>query len=89
VSWTHRARSVAALVMAAAAAPSVGALARDRGGRDGGRDGGAAAGGLVAGLALGAALGNYGGHPYYCREHRHWRWNARYRRYAYYNGGRC
>jgi len=48
---------------------------------------GGGGGGLVAGLALGAALGYYAGHPYYCRDHRHWRWNPYYGRYVYYYGG--
>jgi len=57
-----------------------------RGGRGGG---GFGAGALIGGLALGAALGSYAGHPYYCRNHRHWRWSPYYRRYVYYNGGYC
>jgi hypothetical protein len=58
------------------------------GGYGGGyRDGGD--GGVLAGLALGAALGYYAGHPYYCREHRHWRWSRRYHHYVYYDGGYC
>jgi hypothetical protein len=47
------------------------------------------AGALIGGLALGAALGYYAGRPYYCRNHRHWRWNPYYHRYVYYNGGYC
>ena len=43
-----------------------------------------------AGFALGAILGYYGGHPYYCRHHRHWRWSNRLQTYVYYNnGGYC
>jgi hypothetical protein len=52
-------------------------------------DRGYGAGALIGGLALGAALGYYSGHPYYCRNHRHWRWSPYYQRYVYYNGGYC
>ena len=31
----------------------------------------------------GAALGSYGGRPYYCRHHHHWRWSHRLGRYVY------
>ena len=53
---------------------------RDGDRRDGerGRNDGA----FIGGLALGAALGSYAGHPYYCRNHHHWRWSARLHRYV-------
>jgi hypothetical protein len=45
---------------------------------------------LIGGLALGVALGTYGGRPYYCRHHHHWRWSHRRHAYVYdYNGGYC
>jgi len=91
----HLTAAMAALVFIGATAPAVGALAADHQGGGGGyyRGGGGygyrggGGGGLVAGLALGAALGYYAGHPYYCRDHRHWRWNPYYGRYVYYYGG--
>ena len=42
-----------------------------------------AGGALLAGIAVGSALGYYGGHPYYCRDHHHWRWSHRLGRYVY------
>jgi hypothetical protein len=79
---------LAVLTLLAAAAPTASALAQDhRGGdrRDGGhRDGdrGRGDGAFIGGLALGAALGSYAGHPYYCRNHHHWRWSIRLHRYV-------
>ncbi|WP_353226534.1 hypothetical protein [Novosphingobium sp.] len=35
------------------------------------------------GFAFGVVLGTYGGRPYYCRNHRHWRWSNRQQRYVY------
>ena len=67
--------AIAALTFAGAVAPAVDALAQDHHG--GGGDA------LLAGVALGAALGYYGGHPYYCRHHHHWRWSYRLGRYVY------
>jgi opacity protein-like surface antigen len=38
----------------------------------------------------GAVLGYDGRYPHYCRNHRHWRWNARRHAYVYsYRGGYC
>ncbi len=74
---------------------------RDRGKQGGGYGGGYRGGsygyrhgyrndGLVHGIMLGAAIGSYGGRPYYCRHHRHWRWNRRWHRYVYFpRGGYC
>ena len=88
---------LAVLALLAATAPAVNVLAQDRGqdhrdggqqqydGRDRGRgddrgrnDGGA----FIGGVALGAVLGTYAGHPYYCRDHHHWRWSNRQHRYV-------
>ena len=53
------------------------------GGGRGYRGGGGGAGAVGAGILLGAVLGTYGGHPYYCREHHHWRWSNRRQAYVY------
>lgn len=53
------------------------------GGGRGYRGGGGGAGAFGAGILLGAVLGTYGGHPYYCREHHHWRWSNRRQAYVY------
>ena len=46
--------------------------------------------GLRGGSGYGIIIGYYGGHPYYCRNHRHWRWSNRMQRYVYSNrGGWC
>jgi opacity protein-like surface antigen len=38
----------------------------------------------------GVVLGYDGSYPHYCRNHRHWRWNARRHAYVYsYRGGYC
>jgi len=38
----------------------------------------------------GGALGYYAGYPWYCREHRHWRWSNRRQAYVYSTrGGYC
>ncbi len=63
----------------------------DRGRRDwgghrhggGGRGDQGFRGGGAGGFAFGAMLGYYGGRPYYCRNHRHWRWSHRLQRYVY------
>jgi hypothetical protein len=92
--------AVAAISLVTAVAPAVDAVAQPYHGGPGGygyrggpRGGygyrGNNAGALIGGLALGAALGYYAGRPYYCRNHRHWRWSAYYQRYVYYNGGYC
>jgi hypothetical protein len=91
--------AIAAISLITAIAPAADAVAQHYpGGRGyhggyGYRDGrgyrGNPAGAILGGLALGAALGYYSGHPYYCRNHRHWRWNPYYHRYVYYNGGYC
>ena len=62
-----------------------------QGGRGGDHDGfGHDHGGGGGGFLLGAILGYYGGHPYYCRNHRHWRWSNHQQRYVYYTrGGAC
>lgn len=31
----------------------------------------------------GGVLGYYGGYPWYCRQHRHWRWSVRRQAYVY------
>jgi hypothetical protein len=41
------------------------------------------------GFGLGIVIGTYGGRPFYCRNHRHWRWNYRLQRYVYAPRGRC
>ena len=79
---------LAVLTLLAAAAPAVSVMAQDhRDGdrhdgdhRDGGR--GRDEGAFIGGIALGAALGSYAGHPYYCRDHHHWRWSNRQHRYV-------
>ncbi len=75
---------LAALVLLVVAGPALDVQAQDRGHdrRDGGHDRGRGEAGLIGGLALGAALGVYAGHPYYCRQHHHWRWSRRRHRYV-------
>jgi hypothetical protein len=91
--------AVAALSLMTAVAPATDAFAQHWRGDNGYHGGynrgynrgyrGNPAGAILGGLALGAALGYYAGHPYYCRNHRHWRWSPYYHRYVYYNGGYC
>jgi hypothetical protein len=87
--------AVAAISLITAVAPAAEAVAQYHHGGYGYNRGynrgyrGNPAGAILGGLALGAALGYYAGHPYYCRNHRHWRWSSYYQRYVYYNGGYC
>ncbi len=51
----------------------------------GGHGYGGGYGGARAGWGRG--FGYYAGYPWYCREHRHWRWSRRLQTYVYWTGG--